>query len=63
MKLTLTDIKKIAKSEIEKDRPLIMIAFYSPATEHSGSEVLTPYHVILKWNQELQDYESNLELN
>lgn len=61
MKLTLTDIKKIAEVEVEKDHPLIMIAFYPP-TEHSGSEVITPYHVILKWNQELQDYESNLEL-
>lgn len=63
MKLTLTDIKRIAESEIEKDRPLIIIVFYPPVTKHSGSEVLTPCHVILKWSQELQDYESNLELN
>lgn len=62
MNLTLTDIKKIAEVEIEKDHPLIMIGFYPFTSEKSGSEVMTPYHVILKWDEGLQDYESNLKL-
>lgn len=66
MKLTLKDIKRIANLEFEPKLKEVRIPFYpmdDPRVARSfTSSTITPYLAILKWNEELQDYESNLEL-
>lgn len=72
MKLTLTQIKKIADLEINPKEHYIVKIPFSPLDDlrfHLNTDVnnwnsstVTPYYVILEWNPRIQDWESNLEL-
>lgn len=66
MKLTLSQLKKIANLELDPKDKIVRVPFYpiddSRLTQPYGSEAITPYVVFLTWNSKIQDWETNLEL-
>lgn len=72
MKLTLTQIKKIADLEINpKEHSIVRVPFiplddprFSLNTDINNwdSSAITPYYVTLEWDSRIQDWESNLEI-
>lgn len=67
MKLTLSHLKKIVDLELNpEETPIVYIPFCPTdnplVTKPFGSINITPYIVILTWNFEIQDWESNLKI-
>lgn len=66
MKLTLSQLKKISGLELNPELKVIHIPFFpidDPRfNQPYGSTAITPYIVILTWNSEIRDWETNLEL-